>query len=205
MWRITLIITARFDYNKAQQKGFEPMEIHRVTPILIVLAVLVIGLAGWRVMAAGSASLPAAGTRAPAFSLISQDGKKVSLGEFKGKWVVLYFYPKDFTSGCTVEAHNFQRDLDKYTARDAVIVGVSVDTSESHKDFCAKESLNFRLLADTDKTVSKTYGSLGPIGMSSRNTFIIDPNGLIAKVFEGVKPQQHSEDVLAALDQLQKK
>jgi peroxiredoxin Q/BCP len=181
------------------------MEIRRVSLILIVVAVLMIGLAGWRVMAAGSASLPAAGATAPAFSLLSQEGKKVSLADLIGKWVVLYFYPKDFTSGCTIEAHNFQRDLDKYTARDAMIVGVSVDTAESHKDFCAKESLNFKLLSDTDKTVSKAYGSLGPIGMSSRNTFIIDPKGMIAKVFEGVKPPQHSEEVLAILDQLQKK
>ncbi|HTK84959.1 MAG TPA: peroxiredoxin [Patescibacteria group bacterium] len=181
------------------------MEIRRVSLILIVVAVLVIALAGWRVMAASSATLPAAGMAAPSFSLTSQEGKKIGLSDLKGKWVILYFYPKDFTSGCTIEAHNFQRDLDKYAARDATIVGVSVDTAESHKDFCAKESLNFKLLADTDKTVSKAYGSLLPIGLSARNTFIVDPNGMIAKVFEGVKPPQHSEEVLAALDELQKK
>lgn len=181
------------------------MEIRRVSLILIVVAILVIALAGWQVVAAGSESLPAAGTPAPAFTLTSQAGEKVSLGDLKGKWIVLYFYPKDFTSGCTIEAHNFQRDLDQYTARGAMIVGVSVDTADSHKDFCAKESLNFKLLADTEKTVSKAYGSLMPIGLSARNTFLIDPNGSIAKVFEGVKPPQHSEEVLAALDELQKK
>jgi peroxiredoxin Q/BCP len=181
------------------------MEIRRVSLILIVVAVLVIALAGWQVVAASSESLPAAGTVAPAFSLTSQEGTKIALDDLKGKWVVLYFYPKDFTSGCTIEAHNFQRDLDKYTSRNAMIVGVSVDTAESHKDFCAKESLNFKLLADTEKTVSKAYGSLLPVGLSARNTFLIDPNGAIAKVFEGVKPPQHSEEVLAALDELQKK
>src|ERR1700719_4737762 len=86
---------------------------------------------------------PAAGSPAPGSSLPSQEGAQVSLDQFKGKWVVLYFYPKDFTSGCTVEAHNFQRDLDKYTKRNAVILGVSVDTVDSHKSFCTKESLNF--------------------------------------------------------------
>jgi len=84
----------------------------------------------------------------------------VSLDQFKGKWVVLYFYPKDFTSGCTVEAHNFQRDLDKYTQRNAVILGVSVDTVDSHKSFCTKESLNFKLLADPGHTVVEKYGSV---------------------------------------------
>jgi peroxiredoxin Q/BCP len=85
---------------------------------------------------------------------------QVSLGQFKGKWVVLYFYPKDFSSGCTVEAHNFQRDIDKYTGKNAVIVGVSVDNADSHKSFCAKEGLNFKLLADSSHAVVQPYGSV---------------------------------------------
>src|SRR5947209_19231993 len=103
---------------------------------------------------------PQVGAQAPAVSLTSNDGRQVNLNDYKGKWVVLYFYPKDFTSGCTLEAQNFQRDLAKYQNASAVILGVSVDSSQSHKDFCAKEGLNFKLLADTDAKVSSQYGSV---------------------------------------------
>jgi peroxiredoxin Q/BCP len=104
------------------------------------------------------------------------------------------------TSGCTVEAHNFQRDMSKYAAANAVILGVSVQDADSHKKFCAKEGLNFKLLADTDKKVSKMYDSTIPvIGLSARNTFLIDPNGKIVKVWTGVDPQNHSAEVLAEL------
>ena len=151
--------------------------------------------------------LPAVGATAPTFNLTTNEGKQVSLGDFKGKWVVLYFYPKDFTSGCTLEARNFQRDLEKYTAANAVILGVSVDTADSHKEFCAKEGLNFKLLSDSDAKVSEQYGSIVEYNgakLSARNTFIIDPQGKIAKVFEKVKPGGHSDEVLAALASLQK-
>lgn len=151
--------------------------------------------------------LPAVGSNAPAFTLTNNEGKQVSLADFKGKWVVLYFYPKDFTQGCTIEARNFQRDLAKYEAANAVILGVSVDSAESHKEFCAKEGLNFKLLADTEAKISTQYGSVMEYQgnkLSARNTFIIDPNGKIAKVFEKVKVQTHSEEVLAALAALQK-
>ncbi|HET9712817.1 MAG TPA: peroxiredoxin, partial [Pyrinomonadaceae bacterium] len=104
--------------------------------------------------------LPAVGAAAPTFKLTSNEGKAISLADYKGKWVVLYFYPKDFTSGCTLEAKNFQRDLAKYDAANAVILGVSVDTAESHKEFCAKEGLNFKLLSDSDAKVSEQYGSI---------------------------------------------
>jgi peroxiredoxin Q/BCP len=151
--------------------------------------------------------VPAAGTVAPAFKLATNEGKEASLSDFKGKWVVLYFYPKDFTSGCTLEAHNFQRDLAKYQAAHAVILGVSVDTAESHKSFCAKEGLNFKLLADIGGKVSEQYGSTMEYNgatYSARNTFIIDPKGKIAKVFVKVSPAGHSDEVLAALAELQK-
>jgi len=151
--------------------------------------------------------MPAVGSAAPAFNLTSNEGKQVSLNDFKGKWVVLYFYPKDFTQGCTIEAHNFQRDLTKYEAVNAVIVGVSVDNAQSHKEFCAKEGLNFKLLADTEAKVSEQYGSVMEYNgakLSARNTFIIDPQGKVAKVFEKVKVAAHSEEVLAALASLQK-
>src|SRR3982751_489753 len=121
---------------------------------------VVVGTIGLVVMqAAESQKQPAVGGPAPEFSLTSGDGSQVSLKDYKGKWVVLYFYPKDFTSGCTLEARNFQRDLLKYQSQDAVILGVSVDSAKSHKDFCEKEGLNFKLLADPDAKVSTEYGS----------------------------------------------
>jgi peroxiredoxin Q/BCP len=119
--------------------------------------------------------------------------------------VVLYFYPKDMTPGCTREAHNFQQDLPKYEALNAVILGVSVQGSDSHQQFCAKEGLTFRLLADTGKTVTRAYGSLSPLQMASRNTFLIDPQGRIAKVWTGVDPSGHSAEVLAELHALENK
>ena len=150
---------------------------------------------------------PPVGATAPDVNLTSNEGKPVSLKDYKGKWVVLYFYPKDFTSGCTLEAHNFQQDLSKFNDAGAVILGVSFDSAQSHKDFCAKEGLNFKLLADTDGKVSEAYGSAKDYNgtkMSARNTFIINPEGKIARVFTGVKPQTHSEEVLQALNELKK-
>ncbi|MEP6919803.1 MAG: peroxiredoxin [bacterium] len=178
-----------------------------MTKYVLLFAMLVVGL-----IAAGSATAtadaPAVGSNAPEFVLMTNEGKQASLKDFHGKWVVLYFYPKDFTSGCTLEAHNFQRDLAKYEAAQAVILGVSVDNAESHKGFCAKEGLSFKLLADTESKVSDAYGSVmeyNGMKLSARNTFIIDPQGKIAQVFMKVKPAEHSEEVLAALAALQKK
>src|SRR6195256_971176 len=133
---------------------------------------------------------PAVGSDAPEFTLTTNEGSQASLKDFHGKWVVLYFYPKDFTGGCTMEAHNFQTDLAKYQAINTVILGVSVDTAESHKSFCAKEGLAFKLLSDADMKVSDTYGSVMEIEggkLSARNTFIINPEGKVAKVFMKVK------------------
>jgi peroxiredoxin Q/BCP len=152
-------------------------------------------------------STPSVGSAAPEFTLNSQEGTPVSLKDYRGKWVVLYFYPKDFTSGCTVEAHNFQRDLAQYQQKNAVILGVSVDTADSHKQFCAKEGLNFKLLADTDHKVSTTYDSMMSyqgMQIAARHTFIINPEGKIVKVYTEVKPNEHSAEVLAALTDLQK-
>lgn len=154
------------------------------------------------------AEVPAAGSVAPAFKLITNEGKEASLADFKGQWVVLYFYPKDFTSGCTLQARNFQRDLAKYTQSNAVILGVSTDNAESHKSFCAKEGLNFKLLADTDGKVSEQYGSVMDYQgakYSARNTFLIDPTGKIAKVYVKVGVGGHSDEVLADLATLQAK
>jgi peroxiredoxin Q/BCP len=172
----------------------------------LLLAILL--LASLSAGAADQPQPPAAGAPAPAFSLPSQEGAQVSLDQYKGKWVVLYFYPKDFTSGCTMEAHNFQRDIDKYTAKNAVILGVSVDNVDSHKGFCTKEGLNFKLLADPDHTVVQEYGSVMDykgMTLAARNTFLIDPSGVIRKVYLKVNPQGHSEEVLADLQQLEAK
>jgi thioredoxin-dependent peroxiredoxin len=150
---------------------------------------------------------PAVGSAAPDFTLNSQEGKPISLHDFKGKWVVLYFYPKDMTTGCTIEAHNFQRDLAKYEAKNAVILGVSVQDEKSHQEFCAKESLTFKLLADTDKKVSQEYDSIMNLGvakLSARHTYLIGPDGKVRKVWTDVDVKKHSDEVLAAIDELQK-
>ena len=174
----------------------------KIVSMLFLTLVLVTVFA----VAADQPQPPAAGAAAPAFSLPNQEGAQVSLDQYKGKWVVLYFYPKDFTSGCTVEAHNFQRDIDKYTAKNAVILGVSVDNVDSHKGFCTKEGLNFKLLADPDHTVVQKYGSVmeyNGVVLAARNTFLIDPTGVIRKVYLKVGPEGHSAEVLADLTQFQ--
>ena len=173
---------------------------------LIVL--LGLGWAGTRAFAADSDQMPAVGQMAPNFTLPSQEGKPTSLDSFRGQWVVLYFYPKDMTSGCTIEAHNFQQDQAKFRAMHAVIVGVSVDSVDSHKEFCAKDGLNFHLLSDTDKKVVAQYGSLGNyVGfkIANRNTFLIDPHGKIVKVWTKVNPHEASTEVLSALGDEQHK
>src|SRR5438874_5065601 len=160
----------------------------------------IIGLATFTCMAATeSQTQPEVGKPAPDFSLTTGDGSQVSLKDYRGKWVVLYFYPKDFTSGCTVEAHNFQRDIAKYGDAGAVILGVSVDTAQSHKDFCTKEGLNFKLLADADAKVSTEYGSMMDYKgqkLAERITLIINANGDIAKVSSCVNPSDHIQLVL---------
>ena len=169
---------------------------------VVIVAVLAVAV-GISSLRAGDKA-PAVGTAAPDFTLNSQEGKAVSLHDFKGKWVVLYFYPKDFTSGCTVEAHNFQRDLAQYEQKNAAIVGVSVQDEHSHQKFCTKEGLSFKLLADTKQEVSTQYDSVIPVvRLSARHTFLIDPQGKVEKVWLDVKPDKHSEEVLAALTALQ--
>ena len=177
-----------------------------MSKLFLLICILVISASV--ALAVAVAEPPAVGSVAPDFALTTNEGHQASLKDFRGKWVVLYFYPKDFTGGCTLEAHNFQTDLAKYEAAKAVILGVSVDTAESHKSFCAKEGLTFKLLSDADTKVSDAYGSLMEykpgMKLSARNTFIIDPQGKVAKVFMKVNPAGHSAEVLAALAELQK-
>lgn len=140
---------------------------------------------------------------APEFTLPTNTGDgEITLSDYRGEWVVLYFYPKDFTSGCTLEAKRFQEDLPKYQDRNAQIIGVSADDVESHEEFCDAEGIEFPLLADTDGSVSKAYGSW--LGIRSlRHTYLIDTDGILREIFMGVKPPIHSQKVLARLDELQ--
>jgi peroxiredoxin Q/BCP len=165
-----------------------------------LLALTAVGSLGLKAHAADALAV---GATAPNFTLPSQLDKPVSLSDFKGKWVVLYFYPKDQTQGCTIEAHNFQRDEAKYTALNAAVVGVSLDTVDSHKAFCTKETLTFKLLADPDHKVVDEYGvpikGMGPVKFASRQTYLITPSGKIAKYWSDVKVDHHSEEVLAAI------
>ena len=145
---------------------------------------------------------PSLNEPAPEFTLPTNIGDgEISLQDYRGQWVVLYFYPKDFTSGCTLEARRFQQDLAEYRTRNTQILGVSIDDVDSHAEFCDSEGLKFPLLADIDGSVSKAYGSwLG--AMSLRHTYLIDPQGILRETFLGVRPSIHSQEVLARLDEL---
>lgn len=148
--------------------------------------------------------LPPLEQPAPEFTLPTNTGDgKISLTDLRGKWVVLYFYPKDFTAGCTLEARRFQQDLPKYMAQNTQIIGVSADSVDSHAEFCDSEGLKFPLLADTTGEVSKAYGSwLG--NLSVRHSFIIDPKGTLQATFVKVNPAIHSTEVLTRLTELQR-
>ncbi len=148
--------------------------------------------------------LPIVDAPAPEFALPTNTGDgNVSLADYRGKWLVVYFYPKDFTSGCTIEARKFQQDMPQYLDRNTQIVGISADDVESHAEFCDSEGLKFPLLADTTGAISKAYGSWMGI-VSSRHSFIIDPQGTLKATFTGVNPIVHSREVLIKLDELQK-
>jgi peroxiredoxin Q/BCP len=180
------------------------MNFARISIVTLVGAMVV--LFGIRAFAASDA-IPQVGQTAPSFTLPSQEGTNVSLSQYRGKWVVLYFYPKDQTTGCTIEARNFQHDIAKFEAANAVVLGVSVDSVKSHQAFCAKDGLHFKLLADTNKNVVKEYGSLGDymgFKIAKRNTFLINPQGKIVKEWIGVDPSHHSTEVLDAIKSMQK-
>jgi len=140
---------------------------------------------------------------APDFSLPTNTGEgNISLSDYRGKWVVLYFYPKDFTPGCTLEARRFQQDLPKYMAKNTQVLGVSADDVDSHAEFCDSEGLKFPLLADTTGDVSKAYGSwMGYVSL--RHTYLIDTQGILKEIYLGVNPAIHSAEVLARLEELQ--
>ena len=170
---------------------------------LIAAAVCMLPLK--RVHAAGD--LASVGSAAPNFTLPNQENQPISLADYKGKWVVLYFYPKDQTSGCSKEAHNFQRDLPKYEAANAVVLGVSLDTVESHKTRCTKDGFSFKMLADPEHKVVDLYGvpvrtvttPAGPMTIAMRDTFLISPDGKIVKTWEVKDIDNHSTEVLATI------
>ncbi len=150
-----------------------------------------------------------AGDAAPDFSLPAQDGGTAGLKDFRGKWLVLYFYPYDESPGCTIEAHNFQRDLAQYQKAQAVVVGASPDSPARHKAFGAQQALTFKLLTDRKRRVAKSYGALDRVAMIGKRpilaTFLVDPEGRVAKIWMRADPRHHSTDVLAALTELERK
>jgi peroxiredoxin Q/BCP len=148
-------------------------------------------------------TLPPIDAPAPQFTLPTNTGDgAIALADLKGQWVVAYFYPADFTPGCTLEARKFQEDLPKYIQRNTQVIGISADDVESHAEFCDSEGLKFPLLTDEGGKVSKAYGSWLGI-RSSRHTFVIDPEGVMRAEFTGVNPIVHSKEVLETLDRLQ--
>lgn len=149
-----------------------------------------------------------AGKRAPAFTLPSTDGEKFRLTEHRGRWIVVYFYPKDLTAGCTTEAQDFQAALDRFEAHGAVLVGISPDPMSQHEKFADKLGLSFGLLSDRDAKVATKYGVwrtkknygreyLGIV----RSTFLIDPSGKLARVWDNIRVKGHVEKVLHALSE----
>lgn len=146
------------------------------------------------------------GDIAPNFSLYDQNGKQLELSQYRGRWVVLYFYPKNNTPGCTTEACKFRDDHFKLDKLGADVLGISVDNQKSHAAFTKKYSLPFPLLADTDGTVAKKYGSFfsfGPLKFARRHTFIVNPKGRIAKIYRKVSPESHSTSVVQDIGVLQ--
>jgi peroxiredoxin Q/BCP len=155
--------------------------------------------------AAAAADVPAVGAAAPEFALPDQDGRSVRLADFRGKWVVLYFYPKDDTPGCTEEACSFRDDLARLTQLGAQILGVSVDDTASHAAFAKKHGLPFPLLADTDARTAAQYGAVKDMWVTRyarRYTFLIDPQGRIAKTYLKVDTSRHSAEIIADLQRL---
>lgn len=175
----------------------------RFVPILGAIFLAAAVLPG---ITCAQAALPAVGAPAPEFSLADQSGKTRNLAEFRGKWVVLYFYPKDDTPGCTEEACKFRDDIFALSQMGAQVVGVSLDDSASHAQFAKKYSLPFPLLADPSGAVTRSYGALAQGSRyAQRYTFLVDPAGKVAKVYTSVDTSRHSAEVIEDLKRLSKR
>ncbi len=170
-----------------------------------ILAAFIVSFAPLWMAAATAAGVPAVGAPAPEFSLPDQAGRTVRLADFRGKWVVLYFYPKDDTPGCTEEACTFRDDQAALTLLGAQVIGMSLDDVASHTAFATKYSLPFPLLADTDAKVSASYGAVTNLVVAKfarRYTFLIDPQGRVAKSYLNVDTARHAAEVIADLRRL---
>ena len=141
----------------------------------------------------------APGTKAPGFSTVDQDGNPVRLQDFSGRPVVLYFYPADMTTGCTMEACAFRDEQDQFQTLGAAVLGVSVQDADTHREFRAKHHLNFPLLVDPEKTICREYGALGLLGVAKRVTYIIGPDGTVVDAFKSINPKPHVERALRVL------
>src|ERR1700733_2207272 len=163
----------------------------------LLVCLLIAGLCPWNAVTAHAEDINLQpGAKAPAFTLPSQDGTPINLSDYHGKWVVLYFYPKDKSTGCTIQAHAYQSDLSKFEAQHAVVLGVSIDTAESHKSFCTQDGLTFKLLADPERQAATAYGvplmTFKDMKFDERDTFLIAPDGTIAEVWKKVDPRTDS-------------
>ena len=168
--------------------------------ITILITILIVAWIGWRAWQSGP--LPETGSQAPDFRLPDQQGRQHALGDYAGRWLVLYFYPKDDTPGCTREACAFRDGLAKLEAAGAKVAGISVDSPQSHQTFAAKYNLPFTLLADVDGKVARRYGVLMDwklLRMAKRTTFLIDPAGRIHRIYKQVDPERHADEILADL------
>ncbi len=173
--------------------------------IVLFSAILVIAFFAYRAFGM-SGQVPKTGNKAPEFSLPDANGTTINLTGLQGSWVVLYFYPKDDTPGCTKEACNFRDDMHKLEKLGAKVIGVSVDDGKSHADFAKKYSLPFPLLSDKDGLVADKYGALtdlGAIKLAKRYTFLIDPDGILKKAYLNVEASKHSQEIIDDLTLLQ--
>jgi peroxiredoxin Q/BCP len=173
--------------------------------LILMAVVALIGLGLLFSRTASANEMPHVGQMAPDFKVIDQHNQSQSLSNYRGKWVVLYFYPKDETPGCTTEACAYRDDFNQVKKLGGVVIGVSIDDATSHAEFAANHHLPFPLLADKDGSISRSYGSernLLGYKLAKRNTFIIDPNGKIAKVYESVDAGENPKEVIADLTQL---
>jgi thioredoxin-dependent peroxiredoxin len=180
----------------------------RMLLALVLAGLVIVAIAALAACAVNSAKAKRAsvrlkeGDRVPDVGAPNQHGVAVRLSQFRGRMVVLYFYPRDQTSGCTQEAHGFTADYDRIRAIGADVIGVSNDDVKSHKSFCDNEALPFPLLADTDKVIANAFGIRSFLGLYQRITFLIDGDGVIRRVFDPVEPARHADEVMAAVAEL---